>query len=243
MIHRPMSIVILAILFLAVTPVSLILWLYKYSGNSQLAMQHADPIIVGFCAASSIVAIGIWRVRVWGYFSFLALSFLTLSYLMFQFVSNMESNLYINMLVCALFSAGAAFFLQKHVSAPYFNPKLRWWDRDPRFRVHVGAKFQIDRQTRKGSLLDISKGGCFAELDTKLIVGEEIEIRITLMKFDFTTKAKVSWACENPKGYGLLFLGLTRRHRKELDQIIQYLIDSMGEKGPLINQGIKNTAA
>ncbi|MGE3973839.1 MAG: PilZ domain-containing protein [Bdellovibrionales bacterium] len=217
---------------------SALLWLFQHDGNYFLAAKEANPILVGFCVASCLVSLGIWRVKSWGYFSFLALAVSTLCYLTYQYVMNMDAYFHINIMVCALFSTAAAFFLQKHVSAPYFNPKLRWWDRNPRYRIQIAAKFQIDRQTRKGNLLDISKGGCFTELDTKLIVGEEIEIRIMLLKFDFTTKAKVIWSCEDPKGYGLLFQGMTSRHRKELNQIIQYLVDSMGEQGPVINKGI-----
>jgi len=239
MIHRPLSIVVLALFFLLVTPVTAVLWLIKHDGNYFLAMKHLDPVMGVFCIASLIVSIGVWRVRLWGYFAFLAMSVATLCYMMFQYVSNMEIDLSVNMLICSLFSAGAGFFLQKHVSAPYFNPKLRWWDRNPRYRVQVGAKFQIDRLSRKGTLLDISKSGCFAELDTKLIVGEEIEIRITLLTYDFITKAQVIWSCKDPKGYGLLFMGMTRRHRNELNNIINYLIESAGEQGPLVNQGIK----
>ena len=95
MIHRPISIIALAVLFLLVTPVSTLLWLFKYDGNYLLAMKHADPVIAGFCAATLIVSFGVWRVRVWGYFSFLLLSVATLCYLMYQYVTNMETDLYI----------------------------------------------------------------------------------------------------------------------------------------------------
>lgn len=239
MLHRPWSITALSIFLGLLGPLWAVYWTYQNFSEISTAWKNINPFIVSICILSFVVAHGIWKVRTWGYFSYLFLACLSLSYLMYEYMVNTDPENYLFLLCAAAFATGTCILLQRHVSAPYFNPRLRWWERDPRYRVQVSAKFHIDRQTRQGNLLDISRGGCFAELEAKLIVGEEIEMRMQMLKFDFTTRAKVIWNSHDPKGYGLMFIGMTRRHRKEIDRILAYLVDSQGERGPLINQGIR----
>ncbi len=238
MLHRPWSIVVMSILLGLAGPSMAAFWLSQNLSQITTAWKSINPFFVGFGLCALVAAYGIWKVRPWGYFTYLFLSCASLAYLLFQYVMAADLENYNPLLSASLLALGTCILLQKHISAPYFNPNLRWWERDPRYRVQLGAKFQIDRQTRKGNMLDISRNGCFTELDTKLIVGEEIELRIQLLKFDFTTRAEVIWHSDDPKGYGLRFLGMTRRHRLEIDKIIAYLVECHGER-PLVNQGIR----
>ncbi len=239
MLHRPWSIVAMATLLGLFAPTLLGLWIHNHLYDFNTAWKDIDPWVLGIALLSIAVSIGIWKVQPWGYFSYLVLSCIALGYLFYQYLAASDLDNYWPLTLATAFALGTCIILQRHVTAPYFNPRLRWWERDPRYRVHLGVKYQIDRQTRTGNLLDISRGGCFTELDAKLIVGEEIEMRVQLLKFDFTTRAKVIWHSADPKGYGLMFIGMTRRHQREIDRIIAYLIEAQGERGPIINQGIR----
>lgn len=238
MLHRPWSIIVMSTLLGLSGPLALAYWFSMHSEDFKTAWRQIDPIIVGLFALSTFVSYGVWKVRSWGYYTYLSTACLSLIYLLYDFAMAGNLDNYMPLALSTSFAIGTCILLQKHVSAPYFNPRLRWWERDPRYRVHLGVKFQIDRQTRGGSLLDISKSGCFAELDAKLIVGEEIEMRMQMIKFDFTTRAKVIWCSSDPKGYGLMFIGITQRHRREIDGIIAYLIEAHGKRGPMVNQGV-----
>lgn len=238
MLHRPWSIITMSVLLGITGPLTLLLWFLNHSSDYLTAWRQIDPFITALSVMSTIVAFGVWKVRPWGYYSYLVTACCSLLYLLYEYVMAANLENYLPLIFATSFAIGTCLFLQRHVTAPYFNPRLRWWERDPRYRVHLGVKFQIDRQTRSGGLLDISRGGCFAELDAKLIVGEEIEMRMQMIKFDFTTRAKVIWCSTDPKGYGLMFMGITKRHRREIDGIIAYLIEAHGKRGPLVNQGV-----
>jgi len=239
--HRPLGITALAFLLTLAGPVIGAYWLSEHWIGPWETWANLNPIVSGLCIFCMCIGYGIWKVRMWAYYGFLLLSAGVLSYLVWDFVHTTNESYYINLMVCATFAISCALFLNHHISAPYFNPRLRWWERDLRYRVNLGVKFQIDRQTRKGQLLDISRSGCFAEIESPLIVGEEVEMKLSLQKFEFTTKAMVIWSCDDPKGYGLMFIGMTRRQKKEVDAILEYLISS-SDRPPEINQGINQAS-
>jgi len=220
----------MSVLLALLGPTLFVFWLRFHYHEFHTAWKSIDPAVAAICIFSLIVVPGVWKVRAWGYFAYLLLASVSLTYLLYDYVTSANLENYTPLLVATLFAIGTGAILQKHVTAPYFNPRLRWWERDPRHRIHLGVKFFVDRQTRAGHLLDISPGGCFTDLEAELRVGEEIEIRMQMIQFDFTMRAKVIWNSSNPKGYGLMFMGMTRRHRKEIDRIIAYLIETQNTR-------------
>jgi hypothetical protein len=82
--------------------------------------------------------------------------------------------------------------MQKHVMAPYFNPELRWWDRDDRLAVNLGVQIRLKYSTLQCSILDISAGGCFVETNEEVVPGVS-RMRIRLSDLDLTALGKVVW--------------------------------------------------
>src|SRR5258708_3940037 len=75
-----------------------------------------------------IVAVGIWRVSKWGYFTFLSFAVFLILHNTYMLISNNANYSPIVVLLFQLFIfAMVGFFVQKHIVAPYFNPKVRWW--------------------------------------------------------------------------------------------------------------------
>jgi hypothetical protein len=220
---RPISIQITAGILFLLGPVYLAYWALQSGGDWPIFLETTNPVWGVLLVSGVAVAVGVWTVRPWGYYAFLGFSATVLLYQVWQYFQNPETPFYMALAITLPSVAAATSFLREHVSAPYFNPKMRWWERDPRFRINMGARFQVQAQRQKGSLLDISKGGCFAELDTILFPGDVIELRVTVDEVDFLTRAKVIWRCSHPRGYGLMFYSMTPRQRREVQLLLDYV--------------------
>jgi hypothetical protein len=220
---RPLSIHLTSSALFLAGPTYLAYWTIRCHGDWNTAIETLNPIWAFLLTAGVMIAVGVWSVRPWGYFAFLGYSAMIVGYQSWQYVQNTETPFYLTMALTLVAVAASSSFLREHVSAPYFNPRLRWWERDPRLRVNLGARFQVNTQRQKGNLLDISKGGCFAELETILFPGDVIELRVTVAEVDFLAKAKVIWRCSRPRGYGLMFYNMTPRQKREIVQLIEFI--------------------
>lgn len=220
---RPISLQLTSATIFLLGPSYLAYWAVRSGGDLQIAIATLDPVWAFLLAAGVVVSVGVWTVKAWGYYSFLVFSATALLYQGWLYIQNPESSFYLTLAVSLLSSVAAASFLREHISAPYFNPRMRWWERDPRFRVNLGARFQVNNQRQKGALLDISRGGCFAELETILFPGDVIELRVTVEQVDFLARAKVIWRCSRPRGYGLMFYNMTPRQKREIEQLLDFI--------------------
>ncbi len=222
MLYRPFSIVGVVYFLGVVVPALAIIWL-TLNGSDGLDMDSFDPAVVALGLLSTVVGYGIWKVRPWGYYSFLASAGFATICLFYQF-SEMPTMIDFLIFVCFAVTMGiASFFLQAHIHASYFNPNTAWGRRDPRFQVEVNIQFEVNGQSCIGGLYDISAGGCFTALDTDLKVGEVFNLRMILQGHDLLLPVKVVRVGEDPKGYGLMFTSLNRDQRRLIQNVIVYL--------------------
>lgn len=220
MIHRPISIVSLVYCLGVFVPAMVIVWLSAYGSDS---LEGFDPAVFALGLLSSVIGYGIWKLRPWGYYSYLASAGFVIICLFYQF-SEAPTMVDFLIFVCfAVFMGISSFFLQAHVHASYFNPNVAWGRRDPRFQVEVNIQFEVNGEACIGGLYDISQGGCFAALDTNLRAGDTLELRMRLQDHDLLVPAKVVRVGEEPKGYGLMFYSVTRERRRVIQNIVSYL--------------------
>jgi len=75
----------------------------------------------------------------------------------------------------------------------------------PRKPCLINADYSIQDQKYNSYILDISIGGVFIETDTKLPVGKELLLNLSLPNhpLPFTFSGKIAW--NNNKGFGLQF--------------------------------------
>ncbi len=178
-------------------------------------------------AVFPVIAIGLFKVTKWGYSLFIAFSaFLILNNALNYFVSP-TYNTNILMLVQIFLAGLVGLFLQKHNSAPYFNPQLKWWERDARYHVNLGARLKVGQNMTDCNILDISKGGCFAQLDKRCILGNTYWLTINLDDIHFNVMGRVMWDSKfNPKGYGLMFVGMQEGELRALRTLMNALKQS-----------------
>lgn len=173
-----------------------------------------------------VVAFGIYQVSRWGYFLFLAFSaFLIMktSYLYFQ---NPAPNGYVVLLVHLSIIGVVGFFLQKHIVAPYFNPNLRWWVRDERFRLnHVSQAKYMDKYF-DCEVLDMSLSGCFIQIKSQTVeVGAMLWVFLEYDGLKLAVPGKIMRDVKGATpGYGIMFVGLGPVERKQIQNVMDRLL-------------------
>ena len=96
-------------------------------------------------------------------------------------------------------------------SVPYFLPKIRWWESDPRNKLLIPAKVRLssDALIQESDILDISLMGCFVRTRETVPENERVQIEFSVFGHDFVCSGIVVWRAEStvthPKGLGIKF--------------------------------------
>jgi Tfp pilus assembly protein PilZ len=243
--EKPLSINLIALAYL-MAPIGNIMqvaWInnWPYFGPRSV-FNHFSSFEWTLLCVFPLVALGIYRVAKWGYMLFLGLSAFLLVNNTFMYFKNPAYSLYIVMLFHLVTIGLVGFFLQKHIISPYFNPNLKWWERDHRYTVNLGAQVRIRQILVECNVLDISKKGCFVDMQNPLDMGDMVWINLTLGTFQFSVLCKVMWHRPiEPTGYGLRFMGMEKEDVKNIKKMIDYLHKSV-DHGLKRDEGIKKTA-
>lgn len=114
--------------------------------------------------------------------------------------------------------AALALALQRETRAPYFNPRIRWWESEPRY--------PFDAQVRSGGrALDISDSGVFIQHDAPRKMGARDDYVLEMKESELAFRGEVCWVsagdAEHPAGYGVKFVELTAAARQEIRGILE----------------------
>jgi Tfp pilus assembly protein PilZ len=123
------------------------------------------------------------------------------------------------------------FFLRisKEVRVPYFFPKIRWWESDPRYRLAVQSEItrKVSEEKLNAEILDLSATGCFIKTRTDLKTDEPISVRFELFKLAVQCDGIVVWKSEStvthPKGVGVKFSAPERQAKRHLRMMTKRL--------------------
>ena len=134
----------------------------------------------------------------------------------------------IGVLVFNLFLfVAAGFFFRKHTIAPYFNPRLRWWEQASRYDINLGVSIEYSDSYELGYLEDISLGGCFIRISDKIKVGAVYPLKLSLgNEMSISVKGRIMRTvtddCSLP-GYGVMFTNLTDTEKDGIGNMISGL--------------------
>lgn len=144
------------------------------------------------------------------------------------------------LLAFLLFVLGAfvlTYRVAKEIRVPYFFPRIKWWESDPRFKVSIPtviirratienrseeSDFQPPHQA-EGEILDLSLGGCFVKTREEFH-NQEI-VRVFFQAFGTACEARgmVVWTTEStvtrPKGVGIKFTKPSSLVKRSIKQI------------------------
>lgn len=187
-------------------------------------------IITVFLWLSAIpLAYGLFKVRTWAWYYFLAHATMIIIFSLFSSGKNgyfigITPLFFINLLV--LIPIG--FFLQKEIRSPYLNPRLRWWEQSIRIRHNV----RISYNDKVYETFDISKTGSFLivpEDRLKSNVGDKISVTIDLDDNKVKCYSEVVWINKKsneklPCGIGIKFLDLSKNDKNIISEFIAELV-------------------
>jgi hypothetical protein len=178
-------------------------------------------------------AVAIYSVKKWGWYLFIGCALCLVAYNGYVFSLSPRYNVVFLLLFNIAIALVAGIFFRRHIIAPYFNPRLRWWETEPRYSIEVYAELAAEGRRLCVELLDVSTGGCYGSLRARLCPGETFPMTIHCMKrqADVTGKLlRVVPLEDDLVGCGFMFVGKTEQQERALQDILKFL-----ERGGLRN--------
>lgn len=224
---RPLSIVIITIVYffepvgnlLQASVVNNLPFFGEYGILSRLLWT--DWVILGLFP---VVAVGIYKVRRWGWYLFICFSVLLISYnLIVYYFLNPHYSLETILFFILIITGMSAFFLRKHVYAPYFNPRLRWWETAARYRVTLNTTILTSDGAKECNTLDISETGCFVNDKAELTEGSHVWLKINCKETEIRCFGKVvrkTGPKEKCAGYGIMFQDISKETKEKVRHLI-----------------------
>lgn len=166
----------------------------------------------------------LWEVRRWGWYLFVIDNFL-IAYLNAVVVTDYgESHHRVIAYFCFVAAQIAlGYRVSREIRVPYFFPKIRWWESNPRYRLSVPVALARVSGPLEGQILDLSMGGCFVKVRGDLALDEFVNVEFEVFGFKVECRGVVVWRTHStvthPRGVGIKFLQPTKPQRRALRQV------------------------
>ncbi len=189
-----------------------------------------SPTFYLLSGISMLAGYGFWEMRRWAWYVFLFSIALTLyanAILAADYGESHHKGVAFFVGLVAL--GGLVFRVGREVRVPYFLPKIRWWESDPRYKLSVPAHLvrSGDGARLDCEILDISGSGCFLKLRVELIQDENVMVEFTMFGHAMSCAGAVVWrtqsAVTHPKGIGVKFAGLGKPQKRTLRAVTERL--------------------
>lgn len=201
--------------------VSFFLFDLKLNGLIRLLLSS------GFWLVSFIAVIagyGVLKLRWYSWYLFMfsniTIAYLTAVTLSHFSESDFKTYLFLTTIMIQLFFI---YMVTKELRVPYFFPRIRWWESDPRYKLALPVELQRKDGTQsQAEIMDISKGGCFIKTHEKFNLEEKLNIEFKLFEKKINCYGLVVWSTEStithPKGIGIKFTQVSRANLFYLKQ-------------------------
>lgn len=167
-------------------------------------------------AVSMAAGYGVITIRWFGWYLFLASNFL----ITYEVASDLANNSVGDVKTIVFFVTVALqllviYLVAREVRVPYFFPRIRWWESDPRYKLRVQVKLTREGQPElEGEIMDLSQSGCFVKTHSYFNFEESIKLDFMLFERAIRCGGRVVWRTEStvthPKGIGVKFELLDR---------------------------------
>jgi hypothetical protein len=182
----------------------------------------------------SLVAVisgwGLWEMSRWAWYVFGFSNFLIVYENALVMKDYSESHhKFAGFVVSLLMTVFVFLRVSREVRVPYFFPKIRWWESDPRYRLAVvtGLIRKVSEDLVTGEILDLSGSGCFVKTRIDLKTDEPIALKFEAFKLPIQCEGIVVWKSEStvthPKGVGIKFTTVDRASKRNLRLITKRL--------------------
>lgn len=207
-----------------ITYLLLVLLLFNVPA-SHLIRIILSPLFILTTVLGVVVGWGLWEMKRWAWYVFLV----------FVVIVGYENALVVtthsvgeNKILAFVASIIMLLFLVlrvgKEVKVPYFLPKIRWWESNPRYKLIVpGTILRSDQTPLEGEVLDLSLGGCFFKCKHDFKDNEEIHLSFKIFEVPVEFQGSVVWRTESavthPKGIGVKFSPLSKDLKKTMKAV------------------------
>lgn len=210
---RPFIISILAYLYFA-SPLFIFLELMWFNniGLARIGTTFAyiNWHVILMMVLTPIVGFGIWSVKKWGYYLLLAHSTLLIfNNIILYATKKTPIPLWAAIVFTVLLVGVIITFVRKEVYAPYFNPRLRWWEQAVRYYYDkmkiIVKKLGTETTMFEAKSFDISETGAFVVSDKKVSIGDKFSMELVLADRSMLyTDGEVVWVNKPKKKEGTL---------------------------------------
>lgn len=125
-----------------------------------------------------------------------------------------------------------SYFLLPAVREIYFDPRLRWWESQPRYRCDYESSWSDGGQGAKGVVGNFSINGLFLKSDHFPEDGTQIQVTIKTDNGEKSFSGQtIHHGRQNAVGFGVQFA-----HTKDSTQAAKTIVSHLEEKGMRITQ-------
>ncbi len=207
--------------------------LFDISAGSCLSIV-LSPFFIGLSILAMITGYGLWEMRRWAwYFLFVVNALIAFENAKLVHAYGETHHKVLAYIASLLLLSGLMHRISREIRVPYFFPKIRWWESNPRYRLSVPVRLERRGLSAgsaleassvvDGEILDLSMGGCFVKLRTELRQDELLDIKFTVFSVPMTCQGIVVWRTQStvthPKGVGVKFSLPSRPQKRMLRQI------------------------
>ena len=211
---------------------------YATAGNGALGLAHS-LLMTALWVLFLVVGWGIFRVVRWGFVLCIVSAVANSLFSMVMYSvstgdAGIQESLSFNpfglgVLLNLIFFVPVLIVLRQKIMAPFFNPRMKWWEQHPRVKALLRIEATIGGETKTYQSFDISASGMF--LDTgelpPLVLGETFPASIHLEEMGTVVEVdcKVVWISDgqgrSPVGCGVTFEYQKKSQQKALPRYIQ----------------------
>lgn len=181
--------------------------------------------LLSFCAV--MAGYGLWEMRRWGWYIFLLANILTgyaNALLLTDYGTTHHKVIAFGFSIAVLVLL--VYRVSREVRVPYFLPRIRWWESNPRYRLILPCALERSGGEKvDAEILDLSVSGCFIKMKSDVQQDEILDIKFTVFGEPIECRGVVVWrtqsAVTHPRGIGIKFVAVpkpTRRALKAADQ-------------------------
>jgi hypothetical protein len=170
-----------------------------------------SPFYYIVCALVMLTGFGILEMRRWSWY-LLIISQVLVTYenaILVQGYAESHHKVFA-FLLSILCQIGLIYRIAQEIRVPYFFPRIRWWESNPRYRLSVPVQF-TDKSGKmfEGEILDLSATGCFIKFREDLARDELVSLRFKVFGHEIQTDGTIVWCAHStvthPKGAGVKF--------------------------------------
>ncbi len=231
--YKPWIIVFLSVVYFISPPIIIITTSYvslvPLTGQdgifSRLSLSDISILItylaIGLCLLS---------MRKWGWWGFILLSLYLIGYNLLAYLKNPFYSPLSLIIFTILLTTAAGLLFRKELIAPYFNPRLRWWETDRRYDLSFRCRINFGRDSLSVPVFDISRGGCFLAVDKPAPLSRILTLDISINRLFLSLKGEVVRGATEPvKGWGIVFKDLSVMESRGIKELINLLKIYHGE--------------